>query len=162
ARPAPTLMSHAHKHSQVLDPMAQIPAKEAFLHQLKEDGIDVIFGNPGTTEESLLDAIGHFEGIKYVLGLQEASVVAMADGWARMKRKPAAVQLHSSVGLGNAMGILYEASRSHTPMVVFAGETYSDLQAFDGFLSGDLAAIARPVTKWSTRVTHGTQLLREL
>jgi len=142
--------------------MEQILAKEAFLRQLKADGIDVIFGNPGTTEESLLDAIGHFDGIKYTLGLQEASVVAMADGWARLKRKPAAVQLHSSVGLGNALGILYEASRSHTPMVVFAGETYSDLQAFDGFLAGDLAAIARPVTKWSTRITHGMQLLREL
>jgi benzoylformate decarboxylase len=136
--------------------------KEALLHQFQADGLHVIFGNPGSSEESLIEAIGRFDGIEYVLGLQEASVVAMADGWARVARKPAGVQVHSAVGLGNAMGVLYDAYRSHTPMVVMAGETYSDLQPFDGFLAGDLAETARPVTKWSSRVTHGSQLLRVL
>lgn len=142
--------------------MERIPAKEALLRQLHADGVSVIFGNPGSVEESFLAAVRAFGKIEYVMGLQEASVAAMADGYARVARKPAIVQLHSAVGLGNAVGVLYEANRSHTPMVMFAGETYSDLQAFDGFLAGDLAEMVRPVTKWSARVTHASQLLRLL
>jgi len=136
--------------------------KEALLQQLVVDGLSVIFGNPGSTEEGLIDVVGRNGAINYVLGLQEASVVAMADGWARVTRRPAIVQLHSAVGLGNGIGVLYEAYRSHTPLVVVAGETYSDLQAFDGFLACDLTEIAKPVTKLSCRVTHGSQMLRIL
>lgn len=135
-------------------------AKEGLLQQLIADGLTEIFGNPGSTEEGLIDAIGRNGRINYILGLQEASVMAMADGWARVKRKPAVVQLHAAVGLGNAMGVMYEAHRSHTPLLVLACETYLELQAFDGFLGGDLVEIAKPLTKWSARVTHGSQLLR--
>jgi benzoylformate decarboxylase len=91
--------------------------KEALLQQLVVDGLSVIFGNPGSTEEGLIDVVGRNGAINYVLGLQEASVVAMADGWARVTRRPAIVQLHSAVGLSNGMGVLYEAYRSHTPLV---------------------------------------------
>lgn len=137
-------------------------AKDALLQQFYADGVRVIFGNPGSVEESFLDAMRRFGKIEYVTGLQEASVAAMADGYARATHGPAIVQLHSAVGLGNGMGVLYEANRSHTPMVMLAGETYSDVQAFDGFLAGDLAEMVRPVTKWSARVTHASQLLRLL
>jgi len=134
--------------------------KDALIQQLIADGLTEIFGNPGSTEEGILDAIGRNSSINYVLGLQEASVMAMADGWARVKRKPAVVQLHAAVGLGNGMGVMYEANRSHTPLLVIACETYLELQAFDGFLGADLVEIAKPLTKWSARVTHGSQLLR--
>lgn len=140
--------------------MSAIKLKDALLRQFLVDGLDVVFGNPGSTEENFLQAVGENHEITYVLGLQEASVAAMADGWARVARKPAICQIHSAVGLGNAMGVLYEASRSHTPMLMIAGEPPVELQAFDGFLAGDLAKLAMPLTKYSTRLTHGRQALR--
>lgn len=142
--------------------MPKVPAKIALLHQLACDNINVIFGNPGTLEESLLDALADVPEITYVMGLQESVVVAMADGYARVTHRPAVAQVHSAVGLGNAMAMLYQAHRSFTPLVVLAGETYSDLHAFDGLLGGDVTQIARPVTKWSARVSGGSQLLRML
>jgi thiamine pyrophosphate-dependent acetolactate synthase large subunit-like protein len=140
--------------------LVQIPAKQALLQQLLADGIRLIFGNPGTVEETFLDALNECPEIEYVLGVQEAAVAAMADGYARVAGRPAVLQVHSAVGLGNATGVMYEASRSSTPMLVFAGETYLPLQAFDGFLGGDLVAMAKPVTKWAARVNDGSQLLR--
>lgn len=140
--------------------MAKIPARDALLRQFLADGITCIFGNPGSTEENLLHAIGQCPDMGYYMGLQEASVAAMADGWARVTGKPAVCQVHAAVGLGNAMGVLYEASRAHTPMLVIAGEPPLELQAFDGFLAGDLVRIAEPLCKWATRLTHARQLGR--
>lgn len=142
--------------------MATIKARDALLRQFMVDGINAIFGNPGSTEESFLKAVSECSGITYYMGLQEASVAAMADGWARVARKPSICQVHSAVGLGNAMGVLYEAFRAHTPMVMFAGEPPLELQSYDGFLAGDLAKLAAPLCKWSTRVTHARQLTRIL
>jgi benzoylformate decarboxylase len=142
--------------------MSRIPAKHAFIRQLLADGVNIIFGNPGTVEQSILDTLSDYSQMRYILGLQESVVTAMADGFARVTKRPAVVQLHAAVGLGNAIAMLYQAYRSFTPLVVFAGETYSDLHAFDGFLGGDTAEIAKPVTKWSARITHGSQLLRML
>jgi benzoylformate decarboxylase len=142
--------------------MAKIPARHAFVQQLLADGVKVIFGNPGTVEQSILDTLTDYPELGYILGLQESVVVAMADGYARATKQPAIVQLHAAVGLGNAIAMLYQAHRSFTPLVVFAGETYSNLQAFDGFLGGDTTEIARPVTKWSARITHGSHLPRIL
>ena len=137
-------------------------AKHAFLEQLLADGIRTIFGNPGTTEEGFLDALTDYPQIRYVVGLQESVVVAMADGFARATKRPSVVQLHAAVGLGNAMAMLYQANRSFTPMVVVAGEPPARTTDFDGFLAGDLATLARPVTKWATRVTAPDQLPRLL
>lgn len=111
--------------------MTTVKARDALLRQFMVDGIDAIFGNPGSTEESFLKAVSECSGITYYMGLQEASVVAMADGWARVARKPAICQIHSAVGLGNAMGVLYEAFRAHTPMVMFAGEPPLEFQSYD-------------------------------
>jgi benzoylformate decarboxylase len=142
--------------------MSRILAKKAFVEQLLTDEVSVIFGNPGTVEQSILDVLSDYPKMRYVLGLQESVVTAMADGFARVTKKPAVVQLHAAVGLGNAIAMLYQAHRSFTPLVVFVGETYSDLHAFDGFLGGDGVEIAKPVTKWSARITHGSQMLRIL
>lgn len=140
--------------------MATIKARDALLRQFMADGIDAIFGNPGSTEENFLKAISECSGVTYFMGLQEATVAAMADGWARVAHKPAICQVHSAVGLGNAMGVLYEAFRAHTPMLMLAGEPPVELQSYDGFLAGDLAKLAAPLCKWSTRLTHARQLGR--
>jgi benzoylformate decarboxylase len=137
-------------------------AKEAMLAQLLCDGIDVMFGNPGTVEEAILDILPDTPRMRYVMGLQEAAVSAMADAYARARKRPAFVQVHASVGLGNAMGILYQAKQTGTPLIVYAGETHADCLDYYGFLGGDTVAIAKPVTKWADRVSHPAQLLRNL
>lgn len=140
--------------------MARVAASNALLQQMLQDGIEVVFGNPGTTEESFLDALTDFPQMRYVTGLQESIVVAMADGFARVTGKPGIIQIHSAVGLGNAMAMLYQAHRSFTPLVGFLCEVALSDTAYDGFLCGDVVEMARPVTKWSARVTDPNQLLR--
>ena len=86
-------------------------ACEAMLQLLADAGVKYLFGNPGTTELPLSDALVDFTRIKYILGLQEVPVMAMADGYAQASRSPGVVNVHISCGLGNAMGMLYNAYR---------------------------------------------------
>ena len=97
-------------------------ACEAMLEILAESGVRYLFGNPGTTELPLSDALVDHPRIKYILALQEVPVVAMADGFAQASRSPGVVNLHISCGLGNGMGMLYNAYRSGTPLIVTAGQ----------------------------------------
>src|SRR6202012_6290769 len=95
--------------------------KRAFLDLLKQEGVTVMFGNPGTTELPLMDAFAVEHDIKYVLGLQEAALMAMPDGYAQASGKLAVLNFHVAPGLGNAMGLLYDAQKASTPMLVTAG-----------------------------------------
>ena len=122
-----------------------------------------MFGNPGSSEEGLLDEIARFPDIHYILGLQEAAIVLLADGYAQATQRPTVVQLHSSVGLGNALGSLYHALRKQrTPLVVIAGEAGVAYDALDAHMALDLVTLARPVTKYATRAIHPGSLLRLL
>lgn len=134
----------------------------AVAEQLQADGVDHIFGNPGTVEQGFLDALGDFPSIKYILTLQESVAIMAADAYARATRKPAIAQIHSSPGLGNAIGALYQAMRGHSPIVVLGGDSGIRYQAMDAQMAADLVAMARPVTKWSTMVQHPSSLLRVL
>lgn len=134
----------------------------ALLEQLAAEDARYLFGNPGTVEEGFLDAMRYVPGLEYVLGLQETVSVAMADGYARATRRPAFVQLHCSVGLGNGIGMLYQAKRGNTPMVVLAGEAGVAYDAMDAQMACDLVSMARPVTKWATRVIDPNSVLRVL
>ena len=89
---------------------------------LAEFGVRNIFGNPGTTELPLNDALVSDARFQYILGLQEVPVMAMADGFAMASRSLGVVNLHISCGLGNAMGMLYNAYREGTPLLVTAGQ----------------------------------------
>ena len=86
--------------------MQKVPVKVAILRQLVRDGVTVMFGNPGTVEEGLLDALAEVPEMQYVTGLQESVVLAMADGYARTRHKVAVAQVHAAVGLGNAMAVM--------------------------------------------------------
>ncbi|MEV6350341.1 thiamine pyrophosphate-binding protein [Actinoplanes sp. NPDC051851] len=130
------------------------------LEQLRADGVRHLFGNPGSSEEGLLDEIARFPEIDYVLGLQEAAVVCTADGYAQATGRPAVVLLHSGVGLGNAVGSLYHALHRQTPMLVLAGEAGVAYDALEAHMSVNLVDVARPVTKYAARVTHPGSLLR--
>jgi thiamine pyrophosphate-dependent acetolactate synthase large subunit-like protein len=134
----------------------------ALIEQLLADGIDTMFGNPGTVEQGFLDSLEEFPDFRYVLTLQETIAVAMADGYARVSKRPTAVQLHSGVGLGNGIGMLYQSMRGHAPLVVLAGEAGIRYDATDAQMAADLVTMARPVTKWATRVVDPSSLLRVL
>ncbi|CAG7657121.1 thiamine pyrophosphate-binding protein [Actinacidiphila bryophytorum] len=141
---------------------ASRPARVALLEQLQADGVTHMFGNPGTVEQGFLDELRSFPELQYVLALQEAAVVGMADGYARTTRKPAVMQLHSGVGLGNGIGMLYQAMRGHAPLVVLVGESGLAYDSMDAQMAADLVAMAEPVTKWATRVVDPQSVLRVL
>lgn len=134
----------------------------AVLDQLIADGVTHIFGNPGTVEQGLLDALGDRPSLKYILTLQETVAVMAGDAYARATRDLAVVQIHSSPGLGNAIGALYQTHRGHSPMLVIGGDAGIRYKAMDAQMAADLVAMARPVTKWSAMVEHPTSLLRML
>jgi benzoylformate decarboxylase len=134
------------------DILPVISGKRAFLEILKQEGVGVIFGNPGTTELPLMDALAVENDIKYVLALQEAVVMAMADGYAQASGKLAVVNLHVTPGLGNAMGMLYDAQKAASPILVTAGQHDQDFNRTEPILYADLPPIARPLVKWSDEV----------
>jgi benzoylformate decarboxylase len=134
----------------------------AIIEQFLADGITHMFGNPGTVEQGFLDAVDEYPGFNYILALQETIAVGMADGYARVTKKPTLVQLHSGVGLGNGIGMLYQAYRGHAPLVVIAGEAGVRYDAMDSQMAADLVSMAKPVTKWATRVVDPTSTLRVL
>lgn len=134
----------------------------AVLEQLLRDGVSHIFGNPGTVEQGFLDALEEFPDLHYVLTLQESVAVMAADAYARATQRLGVVQIHSSPGLGNGIGALYQAMRGHSPMLVIGGDAGIRYQAMDAQMAADLVGMAEPVTKWSVMVQHSSSLLRVL
>jgi benzoylformate decarboxylase len=131
---------------------------DALLAILRDEGVRHVFGNPGTTELPLLDALVDAPDLQYVLGLQEASVVAMADGYARATGRCAFVNLHVAAGLANGLIGLLNAGRSRTPLVVVAGQQDRRHLLQDPMLSGDLVGLARPVVKSAIEVQQAYDL----
>jgi benzoylformate decarboxylase len=127
---------------------ASVSVKDATLDLLRAFGIKKVFGNPGSTE---LPFLSDWPGdIDYVLGLQEASVIGMADGYAQATRNAAFVNLHSAAGVGNALGNVYTAHRNQTPMVITAGQQARSLLPLQAFLQAERASeFPRPYVKFS-------------
>lgn len=142
--------------------MTQKTGRFAIIEQFLADGMHIMFGNPGTVEQGFLDALAEYPAMKYILTLQESVAVTMADGYARATQKPTLVQLHSTPGVGNAIGALYQAKRGHSPLVVIGGDAGIRYQNLDAQMAGDLVAFAEPVTKWATMVVDPSSLLRVL
>jgi benzoylformate decarboxylase len=130
-------------------------ARDILLDILRDEGVTHIFGNPGSTEMPLMDALVDAPDIQYVLGLQEATAVGMADGWALATNRVGFVNLHAMGGLGNAMGVLVASKASETPLVVTAGQQDTRHLMTEPWLSGDLVALAAPVMKWAKEVRRG-------
>ncbi|TWH31480.1 MULTISPECIES: benzoylformate decarboxylase [unclassified Aminobacter] len=122
--------------------------RDAVFDFLRAKGMTTIFGNPGSTELPMFVDLP--KDFSYVLGLQESIALAMADGHAQASRKPAFVNLHSSAGLGHAMGNLYTAFRNRTPLIVTTGQQTRDLLPFDPFLGNDAPVeFPKPYVKWA-------------
>ncbi len=132
---------------------------EAILELLAGYQVRFLFGNPGTTELPLVDALSSQQRIRYILGLHEVPVMSMADGWAQATRKLGFVNLHISCGLGNAMGMLYNAYRSGTPLLVTAGQQDRRLLMEEPLLWSEMERVARPWTKWAAEVHRAQDVL---
>ncbi|MGJ5068505.1 benzoylformate decarboxylase [Bradyrhizobium oligotrophicum] len=125
-----------------------VTVKQATFALLRAFGIKKVFGNPGSTELPFLSDWP--EDIDYVLGLQEASVVGMADGYAQATRNAGFVNLHSAAGVGNALGNIYTAHRNQTPLVITAGQQARSILPLQAFLYAERPSeFPRPYVKYS-------------
>src|ERR1044072_333935 len=138
------------------------PGKAAIFEQFAADGMSRMIGNPGTVEQGFLDVADQLPDFEYLLALHEAVAVGIGDGYARAAQAPTLVQLHSGVGLGNGIGMLYQAKRGHAPLVVVAGSAGVQYDSMDAQMAVDLVAMAKPVTKYATRLTHREAVRRTL
>jgi benzoylformate decarboxylase len=129
-----------------------VSGREILLEVLRSEGVRHVFGNPGSTELPLIDALAEAGDLHYVLALQEATATGMADGYAQATGRPSFLNLHTSAGLGNAVGNLTNAKANGTPLVVTAGQQDERQLAADPLLSGPLTDIAAPTCKWSHEV----------
>src|SRR6266516_2556928 len=122
--------------------------REASFDLFRERGMTTVFGNPGSTELPMLaDFPADFT---YVLGLQEAVAVGMADGFAQASGNPALVNLHTAPGVGNAMGAIFNAQANHSPLVVTAGQQARSLMTLQANLTNrDAVRMTDPLVKWS-------------
>jgi benzoylformate decarboxylase len=142
--------------------MPMMPGKTALLELLKQEGVRMIFGNPGTTELPLMDALAAEQRLRYILALQEAPAMSMADGYAQASGQCAVVNLHAAPGLGNAMGMLYDAQKAGSPILVTAGQHEQRFNFTEPLLWADLPTVARPFVKWSEEVRRLADLPRAI
>jgi len=127
---------------------SQITVHDATYNLLRKLGLTTIFGNPGSTEQPFLKNFPR--DFQYVLGLQEASAVAMADGFAQATRRPVLVNLHTSAGTGNGMGNLMTAYQNKTPLIVTAGQQTREMILCGPLLTNrDETMLPRPWVKWA-------------
>jgi benzoylformate decarboxylase len=133
---------------QAKDTTKTVTVKQATFDLLRAFGIKKVFGNPGSTELPFL--ADWPDDIDYVLGLQEASVVGMADGYALATRNAGFVNLHSAAGLGNALGNIFTSYRNQTPLVITAGQQARAILPLEPFLYSERASeFPRPYVKYS-------------
>jgi len=135
-----------------------VKGRDIFFAYLEHNGVPFLFGNPGTTELPLVDGCNDHPAVRYVMALHEDIAVAMAMGYARASGRVGVVNLHVAPGLGHGMGNLYNAFRAGTPLIVTAGQQHTRLVVHDPILTADLAAMARPFTKWSYDVRFVEEL----
>jgi len=129
-------------------PETQPTVWDVTYNLLRKLGLTTFFGNPGSTEQPFLKNLPH--DFEYVLGLQEASAVAMADGFAQATGKPALLNLHTSAGTGHGMGNIMTAFQNKTPLIITAGQQTREMILCDPYLTNrEEANLPRPWVKWA-------------
>jgi benzoylformate decarboxylase len=130
-----------------------IMANQKTVHEVTYDllrslGLTTVFGNPGSTEQTFLKDFP--DDFAYILGLQEASVMAMADGFAQCTGRPALVNVHTAAGLGNSMGSLVAAYKGNVPLIVTAGQQTREMVLCEPYLSNPQETVLpQPWVKWA-------------
>ena len=122
---------------------------QVFMESLALHGVEAIFGNPGTTENPLLDRLIDYPDIRYFVALHEGVAVCAASFYAQATGKTAVANLHVAPGLGNGIGMMYGALKAQSPLIVTAGQQDTRMRLNEPLLSHDLVAMAAPVVKWS-------------
>jgi benzoylformate decarboxylase len=132
--------------------MPLISGRQAFLEILKQEGVQCFFGNPGTTELPIMDVLAGQKEIRYFLALHEGVAISMADGYSVASGQLSAVNVHVSPGLGNSMGMLYNAYKAGAPIILTAGQHDQSFLITEPILWSNLAEVARPYVKWSYEI----------
>ena len=138
--------------------MTRMLGKHALAEMLVAEGVEYIFGNPGTSETPFLDGLQDYPQLQYIQALQEGTAVGMADGYARATGKPAFANIHIAGGLANGISGLYNAFRGGTPLVLTAGNSDTRMLISEPVLSGDLVEMTEQYTKWSVEVRHASDI----
>src|SRR5881409_2448505 len=122
--------------------------REAAFELFRTKGMTTMFGNPGSTQLPMLAEFP--DDFEYILGLQEAAVVGMADGYAQAAGRPALVNLHTAPGVANAMGAVFNAQANHSPLVITAGQQARAQMTMQANLTNrDATRLPHPLVKWS-------------
>ena len=129
--------------------------KQALLEMLKAEGVEYIFGNPGTSEGPIIDLLGDYPELRYILTLQESVAVGMGESYARATGRASFVSLHVDSGLANGIALMLDALNTGTPMVVTSANY--DVRKVNEVMT-DLAQLVRPVTKWAVELSHPDQI----
>ena len=129
--------------------------KQAVMEMLKAEGIEYIFGNPGTSEGPLIDMLGEYPEFKYIMALQESVAMGMGESYARSTNRTSFVSLHVDSGLANGIALMLDALNTGTPMVVTSAN-YDARKINEN--KTDLAELVRPVTKWSVELDLPDQI----
>ena len=138
--------------------MAKMAGNEALMELLRNEGVEYVFGIPGSTEIQFMDALEKHPEMKYILGLHEVVVAGMAEGYARVSGKPGFLNLHTGTGLGAAIPMLLNAKMGGVPLVVTAGQQDTRLLLKEPHLAGDLVRTARLFAKWYAEVLHADEI----
>ena len=131
-------------------------AAAVLMEILRSAGVRYLFGNPGTTELPFLDALPDSR-LEYVLGLQEATAVSAADGYAQASGRVGVVNVHVAPGLGNSISILHNAARAKSPLVLTAGQQDTRFLMHQPILAADLVRMAEPFAKWAYEVRRSEE-----
>lgn len=142
--------------------MSMMAGRQAFLEILRAAGVEYIIGNPGTTELPLMDILVEHPDLNYILTLHEGVALAAADGYALASGKLGVVNLHVAPGLGNAMGMLYDATKTAAPLLVTAGQQDGRYAFTEPLLWGDLVRMVQSMTKWAYQIERVDDLPRAL
>jgi benzoylformate decarboxylase len=132
--------------------------RQILMESLIAHGVGYIFGNPGTTESPIIDSLLDYPQLNYILTLHEGVAVGAASYYAQASGKTGVVNVHVAPGLGNAIGMMYNALKANAPIVVTAGQQDTRMRLRDPLLGHDLEAMAAPVTKWSVQAERADEL----
>ena len=134
--------------------MALMSGRQAIMEIFQAEGVQYIFGNPGTTELGFVDILQDYPQLQYIMCLHEGVAMGAAHMYANASGKTGVVNLHVAPGLGNALGMLYNATMGKMPLVVTAGQQDSRMLVREPLLSYDLVAMAQPLVKWAVQLQH--------
>jgi benzoylformate decarboxylase len=134
--------------------MTIMAGRQAIMEIFRTEGVEYIFGNPGTTELGFVDMLQDYPQLRYIMCLHEGVALGAAHMYANASGKTGVVNLHVAPGLGNALGMLYNATIGKMPLVVTAGQQDSRMLVREPILSYDLVSMAKPLVKWAVQLQH--------